>query len=252
MKTQLLLLFPLVAFAETPLLPSGWKVHDRERPQPPIVEPGATDSAPPSDAVVLFDGSDLSAWNGQKVDNEHMKNPDGKPRWRVEDGAMKITPTGSLRTKKAFGDIQLHIEWATPNPPTLKAEQRGNSGIFLMGKYELQVLDGWENHGYADGMMAAIYGQTPPLVNASRPPGEWQSYDIIFTAPRFEDGKLLSPARITAFHNGLLVQLNTEILGPTHHHKRLPYVAHPARMPLMLQNHGQAVRYRNIWVRELN
>ncbi|MFD2256913.1 family 16 glycoside hydrolase [Luteolibacter algae] len=231
----------------TPPLPSGWKVHDMKRPQPKVVSPGKSISMPPGDAIVLFDGTDLSQWSTW---NEKLKKAQ-KPRWKVKDGAMEITPTGSIQSKQAFGDIQLHIEWATPSPTADQPKSNGNSGIFLMQRYELQVFNSWENEIYADGIAGSIYGQSPPLVNASRKPGEWQSYDIIFTAPRFDGEKLKSPARITVFHNGALIQNNTEILGPTQHYKRLPYLSHPEKQPILLQNHGDAVRYRNIWVREL-
>jgi hypothetical protein len=217
-----------------------------DRPQPPVVDPGGV-SAPvpaPSDAVVLFDGRDLSHWRS---------STGGPARWTVEHGYMEVAPgTGAIATAEGFGDCQLHLEWAAPVPATGEGQERGNSGVFLMGRYEVQVLDSYRAPTYPDGQAAAIYGQYPPLVNASRPPGEWQSYDIIFHAPRFDaQGTLLRPARMTVLHNGVLVQDNVTLTGPTAHPNRPPYAPHPARLPLMLQDHGHRVRYRNIWVREL-
>lgn len=223
-----------------------WKIHDLDRPLPPVVDPGpAGDPVPaPSDATVLFDGSDLSQWAGSK----------GEPaRWKVENGYMEVVKkTGSIRTVRGFGDCQLHIEWSAPLPATGEGQDRGNSGVFLMDKYEVQVLDCHKNKTYADGMTAAVYGQYPPLVNACRPPGEWQTYDIIFRRPHFaEDGSLVRPALMTVFHNGILVQDNVELMGPTANKKREAYKAHADKLPLSLQDHGNSVRYRNIWIREL-
>jgi hypothetical protein len=224
-----------------------WPQHSTERPRPPVVQPPAQalPVAPPRDAVVLFDGHDLARW----------QDGTGKPaRWRLVDGgAMEIAPgTGDIRTRDGFGDLELHIEWATPNPPRGKDQDRGNSGVFLMQKYEIQVLDSYENVTYADGQAAAIYGQFPPTVNVSRAPGEWQSYDIVFHRPHFDPtGKLLSPAHATVRHNGVLVQDDVTLLGPTTHMVRTPYSAHPDRLPISLQDHGHPVKYRNIWVRDL-
>jgi len=220
-----------------------WSIHDMDRPLPPVVDPGST-GRPPSDALVLFDGADLSQWR--------MKG--GEPaQWRVAGGYVEIVPgSGDLVTTRAFGDCQLHLEWATPASPKGEGQDRGNSGVFLMGRYEVQVLDSYRSRTYADGQAAAIYGQFPPLVNASRAPGEWQEYDIVFHRPRFgQDGRLVSPARMTVFHNGVLVQDNVELAGATVHRARASYTAHPDRLPLLLQEHGNPVRYRNIWVREL-
>jgi hypothetical protein len=153
---------------------------------------------------------------------------------------------------RAFGDVQLHIEWATPSPARGSGQARGNSGVFLMGRYEVQVLDSYQNRTYPDGQAAAIYGQYPPLVNASRPPGEWQTYDIVFRRPRFDaNGALVSPARMTVFHNGVLVQDDVELTGPSGHQSRPPYERHADRLPIRLQDHGDPVRFRYIWVREL-
>ena len=237
-------------YSDTPFLPGQkWRVHDKERPSPPVITPGtcSTQDAPgkaPSDAVVLFDGKDLSKWehgNGQA------------PKWKVEDGAM-ITQggTGALRTKQAFGDCQIHIEWATPTPPKGEGQARGNSGILIQERYEIQVLDNYESVTYADGQAASIYGQYPPLVNACRPPGQWQTYDIVYTAPRFKaNGEVETPAYETVFHNGVLVHNHQAVIGPMAHRAVVPYHKHDLKAPLALQDHGNPVRYRNIWVREL-
>jgi len=224
-----------------PKLPSGWEVHDMTRPLPTVVAAGATDAQPPSDAIVLFDGSGFDEWNGKN----------GDVKWTLENGYMEVTPTGGISTKRTFGDCQLHIEWATPNPPAEKAQRRGNSGVFLMGYYEIQIMDGWENTAYADGMAGAVYGQTPALVNVCKKPGAWQSYDIVFTAPVFKDQELVSPGRVTVFQNGVLVQNNTEIYGATQHNVLPKAVVHGPKGPLVLQNHGQPVRFRTIWIRSL-
>jgi hypothetical protein len=223
-----------------------WPIHAIDRPQPPVVTPGpAVSVAPPSDAIVLFDGRDLSRWRA---------GDGSEARWRVENGYVEVVAsTGSLVTADAFGDAQLHIEWAAPATPSGEGQGRGNSGVFFMGgRYEVQILDSFENPTYPDGQAGALYGQIPPLVNASRPPGEWQSYDIIFRAPRFAaDGTVTSPARVTVLHNGVLIQDNVELVGPTAHNARPPYEAHEDRLPISLQDHGDPVRFRNIWIREL-
>ncbi len=226
-----------------------WKIHDMSRPVPPIVTPGTastqdTPGKPPSDAIVLFDGKDLSQWQRQ----------DGSPaEWKVENGyAEVVAKTGYIYTKQPFGDCQLHVEFAEPTPPHGESQERGNSGVFLQGLYEVQVLDSYDNRTYADGQASAIYGQYPPLVNAARPPGQWQTYDIVFHGPRLDSsGKLLRPARFTVFYNGVLVQDNVEPTGPTAHGERPPYKPTPEKLPLALQDHGNPVRYRNIWIREL-
>ncbi|WP_406697870.1 family 16 glycoside hydrolase [Singulisphaera sp. Ch08] len=221
-----------------------WRQHDIQRPKPPVVEPSEAGvvTKPPKDAIVLFDGTSLDAW----------KSPSGKP-WKVVDGTMETVPgSGMIETKGKYGDIQLHIEWAAPNPPHGKGQDRGNSGIFLMGQFEIQVLDSYKAETYADGQAGAIYGQYPPLFNASRPPGEWQAFDIAFRRPRFDSsGALLEPANITVFHNGVLVQNNEEPFGPTSWLKWLPYENQGDRGPITLQDHNHPVRYRNIWLREL-
>jgi Domain of Unknown Function (DUF1080) len=226
-----------------------WKIHDPNRPLPPVIDSGTASTQdspgrPPSDAVVLFDGKDLSKW----------AHKDGSAvKWKVENGyAEVVAKTGYIYTREAFGDCQLHVEFAEPVPPKGESQERGNSGVFLMGLYEIQVLDSYENKTYADGQAAAVYGQYPPLANASRPPGQWQTYDIAFHGPHFDkDGKLLRPARVTVLHNGVLVQDNVELSGPTAHGARPPYTPQPERLPLALQDHGNPVRYRNIWIREL-
>jgi hypothetical protein len=223
-----------------------WAVHDESRPLPPVVDPGpARPPVPaPSDAIVLFDGTDLSAWTTAK----------GAPaEWAVRDGYMEVVKgKGGIRTKQAFGDCQLHVEWASPAPPAGTGQDRGNSGVFLMDVYEVQVLDSYQSKTYADGMAGAIYGQYPPLVNATRKPGEWQAYDIVFRAPRFDEkGAVVSPARLTVLLNGVLVQDNEELTGPTAHKARPPYKAHAAKVPVSLQDHAHPVRFRNIWIREL-
>jgi 3-keto-disaccharide hydrolase len=227
-----------------------WPVHDRDRAQPNVITPATPSTQehpgnPPSDAVVLFDGKDLSQWESANG---------GPAKWKVENGYFEVLPkTGDMRTKQAFGDCQLHVEWAAPNPPHGEDQDRGNSGIYIMGLYEVQVLDSYQSKTYADGQASAIYGQYPPLVNASRPPGEWQTYDIIWHGPRFDaNGKLTRAATVTVLRNGVLVQDHVTLTGPTAHKQRPPYHAHPEKLPLQLQDHGHPVRYRNIWFRELH
>lgn len=227
----------------------AYPIHDRNRPLPAVVDPGTPGSQAepgraPSDAVVLYDGKDLSAWR--------MKDGTAA-KWKLGAGYFEVVPgTGYLYTRRAFGDCQLHVESSEPDPPSGDDQGRGNSGVFLQGLYEVQVLDSYRNPTYADGQAAAIYGQFPPLVNAARPPGAWQSYDIVFLGPRFDaGGRLTRPARMTVLHNGVLVQDEVELTGPTEHQKRPPYVAGPAQLPLALQDHHDPVRFRNVWIREL-
>jgi Domain of Unknown Function (DUF1080) len=242
----LLAVVPVVGHAQ---VDKRWKIHDPDRPAPPVVDPGtaSTQDSPgraPSDAVVLFDGKDLSKW----------AHKDGSAaKWKLENGYFEVVPkTGYIYTREAFGDCQLHVEFAEPSPAKGEGQDRGNSGVFLQGLYETQVLDSYQSKTYADGQAGAIYGQYPPLVNASRSPGQWQTYDIVFHGPRFDkDGKLLRSARETVFHNGVLVQDNVELSGPTAHGKRPPYGPQPEKLPLALQDHNHPVRYRNIWIREL-
>ncbi|MGH9660774.1 MAG: 3-keto-disaccharide hydrolase, partial [Bryobacteraceae bacterium] len=230
-----------LGYTDTPQLPGQkWLVHDSRRPRPPLVTAGATPGAPPSDAVVLFDGKDLSAW----VPRARM--------WKVENGYFEIAPgTGDLVSKDKFGDCQIHIEWASPAKVARSGQSRGNSGVIIMGRYEVQVLDSWENLTYADGQAAAIYAQWPPLVNVSRPPGEWQSFDIVFEAPRFEGPKLARPAFLTVFHNGALMHHRRQLIGRMVHRQIPTYAPHAPEEPLSLQDHDYPVRFRNIWVRRL-
>ncbi|WP_153559277.1 3-keto-disaccharide hydrolase [Roseimaritima sediminicola] len=206
--------------------------------RPPVVDPGKTDDAPPSDAVVLFDGTNLDAWkNGEN--------------WEVRDG-VAYSGKGQIVSKEVFGDCQVHIEWSAPLPVKGSGQGRGNSGVFLMGRYEIQVLDSYDNETYYDGQAGAIYKQTPPQVNAMRKPGQWNTYDIIWTAPRFaEDGSLESPAYITALHNGVVILNHFQLKGDTPYNRPPEYRQHAAEGPLALQDHGNPVRFRNIWVRPL-
>jgi hypothetical protein len=237
-----------VARTETNIDPN-YPIHDRNRPQPAVVDPGTGSSQAaagraPSDAVVLFDGRDLAHW----------QHKDGSaPRWKLGAGYFEVVPgTGYLYTRDAYGDCQLHVEFAEPDPPRGDDQNRGNSGVFLHGLYEVQVLDSYRSPTYPDGQAAAVYGQFPPLVNAARAPGVWQSYDIIFHGPRFDAaGHLARPARMSVLHNGVLVQDDVELTGPTAHHARPPYSPQPENLPLALQDHGDPVRYRNVWLREL-
>jgi hypothetical protein len=234
-------------FRDTPILPDGkWRVHDADRPAPTVVTPGPVAGAAPSDAVVLFDGKSLDAWT-----------PTGTP-WLVKDGAFTVPARVAegkesiLVSKQSFGDVQLHLEFRSPNPPQRTSQDRGNSGVWFMQRYEVQILDGYQNPTYADGTVGAIYGWKPPLVNPSRKPGEWQSYDIVFERPRFEaSGKLIRPAYVTAFLNGVLVQYRQRMLGTTVWRKVASYEAHADALPIQLQDHDSPVSFRNIWVRPL-
>lgn len=213
-------------------------------PVPTIIQPGKTASDAPSDAIVLFNGKDFSSFTadqGKKVE------------WTLDNGSMTVKPgSGAIFTKQEFGDCQLHIEWRTPSVVKGEGQGRGNSGIFLMGRYELQVLDNYKNVTYSNGQAGSIYKQLIPLVNACRQPGEWQSYDIIFTAPRFSsNGRLESPARITVIHNGVLVQNNATLWGATEFIGIPEYRPHKSKEPIMIQDHGDLVSFRNIWIREL-
>lgn len=233
----------LAGVRETP----RWKIHDLARPKPRVVTPPPQKLPlpPPPDALVLFDGdTGLSHFAAEQG---------GPPKWAVKEDVLTVVPgAGGIVSKRAFGDVQIHLEWASPSPATGHSQGRGNSGIHLMGRYEVQILDSYKSDTYADGQAGALYGQHPPLVNACRPPGEWQSYDIVFRRPRFDaKGSVLKPARVTVLHNGVLVQDNSELLGPTLWLHYQPYEAHADRLPFSLQEHGNAVRFRNLWVREL-
>ncbi len=225
-------------YTDTALLPGlPWHVHDSNRPLPPVVEvgPETPPLAPPSDAIVLFDGKDLSQW-------EDIKDE------ALEGGVINVLKNGQIRTKQEFGDCQLHVEWATPAKPDSDAMDWGNSGVFLLGKYEVQII---QTRIYADGVAGAIYGQTPPLVTAARKAGEWQTYDIVFTAPEFAGEKLLRPAYFTVIWNGVVVQNHVPALGPTRHRLLATYDDKATHGPVMLQSHGSNVRFRNIWIRPL-
>lgn len=229
-------------------------VHDETRPLPTVVIPGEKPGEPPSDAIVLFDGENASGL---------VHDSGGKLTWHInkDDGYIVIPPkkekAGGMRTEKSFGNCQLHIEWASPEVIEGSGQGRGNSGIYFMGKYEVQVLDSWtdnnykNNKTYADGLAATIYGQHPPLVNVCRKPGEWQSYDIVFLRPIFDGDKVVRKARVTVLHNGAAVHNNLEIEGASAHKTVAKYKYHPDKLPISFQNHGNPVRYRNIWVREL-
>lgn len=235
----LLLLAPLlIAQQGDPKLTEIWN------PVPPMILPGNTNYDPPSDAIKLFDGKDLTHWesmNSQAV------------LWTLADQTVTIKPgSGNIQSRERFGDCQLHIEWRTPATVNGEGQGRGNSGIFFMGLYEVQVLDNYGNTTYSNGQAGSIYKQHMPLVNASRKPGEWQAYDILFTAPVFYvDGRVKSPAKITAFHNGVLVQYNAEVWGKTEYIGIAKYEKHAEKLPLVLQDHGDMVSFRNIWIREL-
>lgn len=238
--------FAADGYKDTPIIPgTQWHVHDPDRPQPRVVtSPKFSDmAAAPSDAAVLFDGTDLSKW----------QHGDGSaPKWKIENGYMETVPkSGILRTKDKFGSFQLHLEWATPEKVSGNGQGRGNNGVNIYGRYEIQVLDSYNNPTYADGSAAAIYGQTPPLVNASRPPGVWQTYDIVFEAPHWEDGKIAKPAYVTVLHNGVIVHNRREILGTTSHRAAPKYGSPQETGPIELYEHGNPVRFRNIWIRPL-
>ena len=236
-------------YNDTPQIPGQkWKVHDMARPRPKKITPGAyVMEQPPSDAIVLFDGKDLSKW-----EQVARGGAPQEPKWKVEHGYIEIVPrTGRIRTKEKFGDCQLHVEWLVPKEATGQGQGRGNSGIELMSRYEIQVLESHDNLTYADGGAGAMYGMWPPLVNPSRPSGEWNVYDIVFEAPKFEGDKLVKPAYFTVFFNGVLVQNHKEQLGTTIWRQNAKYTPHAAEEPLSIQDHSQPVRFRNIWIRRL-
>lgn len=235
-----------LGYRDTPMLPGQkWRVHDIDRPRPRVVDPGtpSTQQAPgrpPSDAVVLFDGKDTSRlrWPARG--------------WKLENGYLEVTGKGQdLVSKESFGDIQLHVEWMVPPEPRATGQWRGNSGIILMGRYEVQVLDSYETLTYADGQAAALYGQFPPLVNACRPPGAWQTYDIIFEAPKFDGVQVVKPPIVTVLHNGVVVHNHQAFIGQMAHRIHKPLEPHPPEAPLVIQNHDVPIRFRNIWVRRL-
>ncbi|TDN85930.1 uncharacterized protein DUF1080 [Salegentibacter sp. 24] len=214
-------------------------------PVPPKIEAGESITTPPSDAKILFDGSDLSAWINERNG--------AQPTWTIEGNILTINPgTGGIKTKENFGDMQLHLEWRAPIEIKGEGQGRGNSGVIIMENYEVQILDSYENETYTNGQAASIYKQSPPLVNATKAPGKWNTYDIIFTAPKFnEDGMLLKPAKLTVLHNGVVVQNNFELRGPTEYTRIPNYSKHAEKLPIHIQDHGNPVSFRNIWVREL-
>ena len=228
-------------YDDTPYL--NWidyRVHDNARPRPPHVEALPTTTSPPSDANVLFDGSSMNQWHSSDT-------------WELKEGLL-VAYKGGLTSKQAFGDCQIHLEFKIPTEPSEKFTDRGNNGVGIMGLYEIQIFDSHPMHEqklYADGQCASIYGQTPPAINASRKPGEWQSFDITFIAPKFEGKRLVTPAYVSVYHNGVLVHNHEEIRGPTLHRGIAPYKPHAAKLPITLKGHGSKVEFRNIWVRPL-
>ncbi|HAS83147.1 MAG TPA: DUF1080 domain-containing protein [Verrucomicrobia bacterium] len=231
-------------YSDTPLLPGGkWHVHDGNRPQPRVVTPARVPGGAPSDAVVLFGGGDLSGWQSVKG---------GDADWDIIGDTMRVKPgAGDIRTKARFGDCQLHVEFSCPAEIKGEGQGRGNSGVFLMGVYEVQVLDGYGNPTYADGITASLYGEYPPLVNACSCPGDWHTYDMLWTAPRFDGVNLVSPAYLTLIHNGVVVHNHVEVMSPTGHRDVYSYKAHAPAGPLKLQDHGDLVSFRNIWYRPI-
>ena len=244
-----------LGYKDTPIIPgTPWHVHDSDRPRPAVVTPGATFShlaPPPSDANVLFDGKDLSKWSNSKGDSA---------QWKIGDGYFEaVRGTGMVRTKDKFADFQLHLEFATPADVQGSSQGRGNSGVMINGMYEVQILDSYETPTYADGQAGALYGQQPPLVNASKPPGQWQTYEIIFESPRWNPaGELVKKAAVTVIHNGVVVQHRQEYFGRTDGIGGMPHKTlgtygkpHPPAVFIELQDHNNPIRFRNIWVREL-
>lgn len=268
--TSLFVIFVLLAFAQNKKAPT-YQI-DKISPEStelykevPVVAPSPNHKSP-SDGLVLFDGSGTSQWQKNPIQIvASMREMDPIIRdlkgsyemdaveWIVEKGELVVKPgSGAIATKKTFGDVQLHLEWNAPVDEGKSSQLYSNSGVFFMGLYEVQILNSYQNPTYSNGQASSVYKQHIPLVNASRPPGEWQVYDIVFTAPRFSDkGTLISPARITVFHNGILTQNNVELLGPTCYIGTPYYVPHPEKLPLILQDHGDPIRFRNIWIREL-
>ena len=238
-----------LGYQDTPLVPGmKWHVHDGLRPQPKVIEPGtaSTNEAPgrpPSDATILFDGKDLSHW---------LNGNGAAAKWKIEGDNLVIAPgSGSIRTTDQIGDCQLHIEWMEPTTIRGSGQGRGNSGVIFFNKYEIQVLDSYNSKTYPDGQAGSIYGSYPPLVNATRKQGEWQVYDILFTVPRFENEKLTKPGYFTILHNGVVLHNHAELLGESIHRQAAKYSPHPEKGSLFLQDHGNPIRYRNIWFREL-
>ena len=236
-------------YTDTPMLPDGkWRVHDSTRPYPQVVDPGPIEKQKgfpfkaPNGAIVLFDGKNLSKWTGRG----------GKASWKVENGYFEVNRTGGINTKEKFKDFRLHIEWASPSQVKGSSQGRGNSGVFLIGAFEIQVLDSYRNPTYSDGQAAAMYGQYPPRLNACRKPGKWQTYDITFQAPRFgKDGKVDKAAVVSVIHNGILVHDKRKYLGPSTHKRVANYKSKVSEGPIGLQDHSNPVRFRNIWIEKL-
>lgn len=230
-------------YLDTPIITGQkWRVHDANRPQPPVITPGKPSTqekvgTAPSDATVLFDGTNLDQFENKS--------------WKIVDGAM-VVGKGSQKTVKKFkGDLQIHLEFNFPES-SKTSQGRNNSGLFLMGRYEVQILDCYKNVTYADGMTAAIYGQQPPQINACKPQGQWQTYDVLWTAPVFKDGKVVKKAAVTVLVNGVLAQHNTEFMWPSTHKKLNKYKPHAEEATINFQDHGNPVKFRNMWVREIN
>ncbi|AQT67102.1 hypothetical protein STSP2_00242 [Anaerohalosphaera lusitana] len=249
-RSVLMVLFVVAGCTGLTLTQSKWKVHDPDRPLPDTVKPASCSTQEsageaPGDAIILFDGENLSKWSSVKGG--------GPAKWTVKDGYMQVKPgAGDIITKDKFGDYQLHLEWASPENDKNGGQGKGNSGVFLANNYEIQILDCYNNPTYADGTAGAVYGQSPPAVNVCRKPGQWQTYDIVFHAPEFEDGKVTQPATVTVFHNGVLIQDHWVIKGMTLWKKRPYYKPHAEKMPIRLQDHSDQVKYRNIWLRPLD
>jgi hypothetical protein len=231
-----------LGYDDTPLLPKGYHVHDGTRPQPGVVTPGVSGGAP-SDAIFVWDGKTLDQWESAK---------EGPAQWDVSNGVLTVRPkTGDIQTREVFGSMQLHLEFASPTEVKGNSQGRGNSGVFLMGLYEIQVLDCYQNPTYADGTVGGVYGQYPPLVNAIRPPGEWNTYDIIWEAPVLNGVQVVRKAAVTVLLNGIVLHHRRKLLGITGHKDIYTYPPHDAKLPLKLQDHGDLVRFRNIWIREI-
>ncbi|HJN16682.1 MAG TPA: DUF1080 domain-containing protein [Armatimonadota bacterium] len=232
-----------LGYDDTPIIPgTSWHVHDGDRPQPPVITPGEGPGAAPCDATILFDGTDLSGWTDLAGE---------AAGWKVENGYMEVVPgTGNIRTIAEMGSGQYHVEFATPVEVKGDSQGRGNSGVFLAGQYEIQVLDCHENPSYPDGITGSVYGQKPPLANACRPPGEWSTYDIIWEAPEWDGGSLVKPAYVTVILNGVVLHHRLELTGNTSHRVLTEFHEH-GPLPLMFQDHGDLVRFRNVWFRPI-
>lgn len=247
LQIQALLFFSAACFGQSQMKPEETEVWD---PEPIMVDPGIHPfSSIPSDAIPLFDGTDLKMWKKFTNNSDVEKSAE----WKVENGEITIKPgSGAIETKQQFGNVQLHIEWLSPTLESKSGQGYSNSGIFFMGIYEVQILNSYDNRTYSNGQAGSIYKQHIPLVNASKKPGEWQTYDIVFKAPVFNQaGQLISPATITAFHNGVLIQNHSTLSGPTKYIGFPKYEKHPDKLSLRLQDHGDPVKFRNIWIREL-